>query len=191
MDVYPLDSPELEYEALSYTWGRDVRSDIRRELWAGTPHLLLAFNLMLSGMATVLRDLDDEHRKSIRINGRDFKVNENLYDALVELRRRKITCPLWIDAICINQSDPVEKSHQVLAMDKIYFSAQRVIVWLGKERWDSPMFFDAEQILDRLDLLNSAVEPFDYDMLYRRFLRKLGVSTGRDRKYCHLLPVVL
>ena len=126
----------------------------------------------------MLRDLNDDFRETISINGRDFTVGENLYDALI-LRRRKITCPLWIDAICINQSDPVEKSHQVLAMDKIYFSAQRVIVWLGKEiAWDSAMFFDAEEILDRLDLSNSDADEYDYDLLDRRFLRKLRLSTG-------------
>jgi hypothetical protein len=41
--------------------------------------------------------------------------------------------PLWIDAICINQSDDVEKSEQVVNMKEIYENACQVIVWLGDE----------------------------------------------------------
>lgn len=38
----------------------------------------------------------------------------------------------WIDAICINQKDKMEKSKQVRLMESIYRSANRVIVWLGE-----------------------------------------------------------
>lgn len=39
---------------------------------------------------------------------------------------------LWIDAICINQSNPEERSHQVRLIDRIYHEAQCVSIWLGK-----------------------------------------------------------
>lgn len=38
---------------------------------------------------------------------------------------------IWIDAICINQSDNPEKSRQVKLMRDIYTCASRVLVWLG------------------------------------------------------------
>jgi hypothetical protein len=38
---------------------------------------------------------------------------------------------LWVDAVCINQLDPVEKGHQVAQMGRIYENAERVVVWLG------------------------------------------------------------
>lgn len=38
---------------------------------------------------------------------------------------------MWIDAICINQFDDVEKSDQVRLMKTIYSKASKVIVWLG------------------------------------------------------------
>ncbi|KAH6671499.1 heterokaryon incompatibility protein-domain-containing protein [Plectosphaerella plurivora] len=38
---------------------------------------------------------------------------------------------LWVDAVCINQTDNAEKSHQVARMDRIYRLAYRVVVWLG------------------------------------------------------------
>ncbi|CEF87703.1 unnamed protein product [Fusarium graminearum] len=37
-----------------------------------------------------------------------------------------------IDALCINQLDPVERCAQVSVMNQIYGKANRVIVWLGK-----------------------------------------------------------
>lgn len=39
---------------------------------------------------------------------------------------------LWVDAICINQSDSAEKSHQVTNMlRKVYLLAEKSLVWLG------------------------------------------------------------
>lgn len=38
---------------------------------------------------------------------------------------------LWIDALCIDQSDISERGHQVSIMTQIYSSAMSVIVWLG------------------------------------------------------------
>ncbi|KIN00142.1 hypothetical protein OIDMADRAFT_124894, partial [Oidiodendron maius Zn] len=39
---------------------------------------------------------------------------------------------LWIYAICINQGDDVERSHQVLLMRDIYANDTRVLAWIGK-----------------------------------------------------------
>jgi Heterokaryon incompatibility protein (HET) len=41
---------------------------------------------------------------------------------------------LWVDSICINQKDDViEKNHQVSFMSEIYSSADRTLVWLGRD----------------------------------------------------------
>lgn len=61
-----------------------------------------------------------------------FRITQNLYIALQALRNEKRQC-LWIDALCINQQDPREKTHQVQLMGKIYSSAESVVVWLGPE----------------------------------------------------------
>jgi len=39
--------------------------------------------------------------------------------------------PLWIDALCINQEDYLERNNQVLLMGEIYRCAAGVISWLG------------------------------------------------------------
>jgi hypothetical protein len=38
---------------------------------------------------------------------------------------------IWIDTICINQSDMVEKSSAVSHMKETYGNAQVVVCWLG------------------------------------------------------------
>ena len=72
-----------------------------------------------------------EYTKSITCNGCRVMVTENLYDALQQLRPRDGTRTIWIDAICINQSDDIEKSLQVRIMHQIYQQAQHVYIWLG------------------------------------------------------------
>jgi hypothetical protein len=45
----------------------------------------------------------------------------------------KVSIPLWIDAICINQEDVQERNEQVRLMDSIYKLAANVRVWFGRD----------------------------------------------------------
>lgn len=104
-----LDDPSLKYIALSYVWGLEMS------------------------------------QTSLVVNGTDFKATANLFDFLV--RYRKISyivpqwelanLPLWIDAVCINQEDILERNSQVQMMGSIYRSATRTISWLGPDDSDS------------------------------------------------------
>ncbi|KAH6984253.1 heterokaryon incompatibility protein-domain-containing protein [Ilyonectria sp. MPI-CAGE-AT-0026] len=58
-------------------------------------------------------------------------LGKNLAGALQHLRNEKTARTLWVDAICINQSDMAEREAQVLRMADIYSCASRVVVWLG------------------------------------------------------------
>ncbi|KAK6826671.1 hypothetical protein RU639_004778 [Aspergillus parasiticus] len=70
--------------------------------------------------------------QSILIDGQTLSVTENLYTALLYLRKRQLERLLWIDAICINQRDEDEKAQQIQFMPMIYGQATQVIVWLGE-----------------------------------------------------------
>ncbi|KAL9107576.1 MAG: hypothetical protein Q9227_007576 [Pyrenula ochraceoflavens] len=77
--------------------------------------------------------------KTITLNQRyKFPITDNLYTALQRLRSRDKTRVLWVDAMCINQKDDIEKSHQVRLMGKIYREANCVNVWLGEPDWVFP-----------------------------------------------------
>ena len=47
-------------------------------------------------------------------------------------RRTDSMSAIWIDAICINQSDDRERAAQVDFMGNIYGQSRRLIVWLGE-----------------------------------------------------------
>jgi hypothetical protein len=76
---------------------------------------------------------DSNNKADVICNGQHLAVTANLYDALQALRDRQKSRVLWADAICINQADNVEKSHQVRSMDRIYKNARVVPVWLGRD----------------------------------------------------------
>jgi len=65
-------------------------------------------------------------------NGQSTSIGPSLSHALRRLRYRESTRIVWVDAICINQQDSVEKSHQVPMMGSIYSLARRVVVSLGQ-----------------------------------------------------------
>ncbi|KAE9376524.1 HET-domain-containing protein [Stipitochalara longipes BDJ] len=71
--------------------------------------------------------------REIAIDGVEFPVTENLFQALTHLRSRRCSRKIWIDAICINQGDISERNEQVKLMGIIYAKAQKVVVWLGEE----------------------------------------------------------
>ena len=68
----------------------------------------------------------------ICINGYNFNIKENLYEALLRLMHRDTTRLLWADALCIDQSNQAEVGDQVAKMGVIYTTAVRVLVWLGE-----------------------------------------------------------
>jgi hypothetical protein len=72
---------------------------------------------------------------------RTIKVTRNLYEALQHLRREDQTRTMWVDAVCINQTDLEERSQQVAIMTEIYKSASQVLVWLGPEADNSDVAF--------------------------------------------------
>ena len=80
---------------------------------------------------------DSSDPSTIRIGGFATQVTRNLDAALRAIQKfmtakRGITeIRLWVDAICINQSDVQERSQQVQNMRQIYVKATEVIAWVG------------------------------------------------------------
>lgn len=72
----------------------------------------------------------------ILVNGIQLQVTTNLESALRHIRDDFNRLVFWVDAICINQSDTLERNHQVQLMRHIYSNTE-VLVWLGDEGDDS------------------------------------------------------
>jgi hypothetical protein len=100
---------DQEYEALSYVWGDSLPNC----------EIIITRPKARTG---------GRGAKSLR---EKFYIRPNLYEALRYLRHRVEPRHLWIDAICIDQENPKEKSQQVCMMAEIYNRAKNVLVWLG------------------------------------------------------------
>jgi len=84
---------------------------------------------------------DASSLKTILIDNQPFDVTGNLHEALFELQNES-SLGVWIDAICINQSDNAEKSIQVARMRDIYKAATMVFAWLGPGDVESDIGMD-------------------------------------------------
>ena len=108
------DKATRPYEALSYVWGSEHK-----------PQSIIVVN---------------EQKKTQNDNQEDnqkLAVTQNLYEMLSQLEDDDIPRTIWVDAVCIDQSNTQEKELQIPLMAEIYAKASRVIVWLGGARDDS------------------------------------------------------
>lgn len=68
--------------------------------------------------------------KTIWLDNAIFQVRENLYRALHSFHDESRSIIFWIDAICINQKDDLEKAHQLQQIKRAYEVGGLVVVWL-------------------------------------------------------------
>jgi hypothetical protein len=78
---------------------------------------------------------DPEPAFKILCDDQIIEVTPNLGTAIQRLRYEGASRfrVVWIDAVCINQSDLDERSQQVSIMRHIYGQAEGVVVWLGED----------------------------------------------------------
>ncbi|KAF1979486.1 hypothetical protein BU23DRAFT_522764 [Bimuria novae-zelandiae CBS 107.79] len=69
----------------------------------------------------------------ITCNGVRVLVSENLSTILRRLRHPLLHVNVWADALCINQADVSERTHQVGLMGQIYANSPETVVWLGEQ----------------------------------------------------------
>ena len=82
---------------------------------------------------------DPNDKKEIRLDGHIVKVTSNLELALRYLRLPFEELSLWVDALCIDQNNNNEKSHQVGLMDEVYKQCSTVKIFLGHEDSVTPV----------------------------------------------------
>ena len=69
--------------------------------------------------------------QEILLDGKVFKVRDNLWQFLHEMRKQHRRDRFWIDAISIYQTDMKERNHQVAMMKDIYTKVGLVQVILA------------------------------------------------------------
>lgn len=110
------------------------------ELAPGTPNDAVVLRLFISELghtpeyeAVSYVWGSPENRVPILCNGKRLDVTANLNAAFRQVRYSDRPRILWTDAVCINQGNLRERSHQVSFMGKIYRHAKRVLVCLGQD----------------------------------------------------------
>lgn len=101
-----------KYTAISYTWGTEMSSG------AG-----MALKGQGRGQGPAWRQ----------------PITKNLQVLLEHLCAGDEPVTLWIDALCINQADVEEKSHQITLMKDVYGMAEATWLWLGPASDDSDL----------------------------------------------------
>jgi hypothetical protein len=104
-------------------------------------HASMSENLEFKALSYAWGKNDKQY--SILLNGLPFLVHHNLYTALLQISSWSTATPItiWIDAICIDQSNIPERSQQVRNMRCIYSQAEEVVVWLGPHSENSHCAF--------------------------------------------------
>jgi len=103
--------------------------------------------------------------ETILVNERTFAIGANLHQALRQLQTEKPIC-LWVDAICINQNDDLEKGEQVANMTEIYKAAASVFAWLGPSANDSDAAMDAIERLGE-DAIKAGQLDLSREVMYK------------------------
>jgi hypothetical protein len=80
---------------------------------------------------------DPANTTPMYLNDKLVRVTENLAAALQHFEQEHLPLRIWADAICINQKNEAEKSHQVEMMAEIFKRASEVLVWLGPSEYGS------------------------------------------------------
>ncbi|KAF2996079.1 hypothetical protein E8E13_004425 [Curvularia kusanoi] len=125
---------KLNFSALSYTWGTCQHIEPR----ITSPDGIISCNRV---------EITSGGQRNVICGGEQVKITGNLLDFLEAC---DIQGYLWIDALCIDQGNNGEKSHQVNLMSQIYEKATRVYVWLGPEdEWTEDGLEMVEQLASR------------------------------------------
>ncbi|KAN0068896.1 Heterokaryon incompatibility protein (HET) domain containing protein [Elaphomyces granulatus] len=108
---------EPTYAALSYSWGTDPP---QAKLYVQTQD------------SDPDHDINPDEWGYIATHAVPVAVQNNLFRALLRLRRPDRAVALWVDALSIDQKNSIEKTQQLRKMFNIYQTAENVCIWLGE-----------------------------------------------------------
>lgn len=138
------------YECLSYAWGPPDLLDGPSVLVDGRP-LPISRELELA-LRRLRRETGPPAPEPSGVDG-----HKSCCEPGGEGGRRR----MWIDAICINQADILERNAQVARMVDIYRGASCVVAWIGEESEDSTLAIRFLKQMSRV--LGSSDASYDSD----------------------------
>lgn len=110
---------------LPNTFNRDVECELLERPIAEARNQYIAISYTWGNIGATKQVL-------ITCNGVRVPVSENLFTVLRRLRHPLRNANVWVDALCINQADVSERTHQVGLMGDIYRNSRETVIWLGE-----------------------------------------------------------
>ena len=111
-----------------------------------------------------------------------MEVTRNLFKALRRLRQAVGVRTIWIDALCINQNDNVEKASQVARMAEIYQSCSKVWIFLSDYETEPNGPRDTRTVEETNDLIWYSERPqFPLDSGYGAFATVFDFAKSKNR----------
>ena len=129
---------------------------------------------------------DSEPSQVILINGRLFRVRQ---------REDNFLEPLWVDALCLDQSNISERNDQVQQMGSIYRGARTVVSWLGQGNASATQFMQfarsiseeiTEKRADRLGTTDSINSKVLFYLSVHRHRWEVAEFFQSVTAFCHL-----
>lgn len=125
---------------------------------------------------------DPKLSHSISIDGFKLPITANLHTALANLRSPYIERLLWVDAMCIDQTNDREKEWQIGLMYQIYACASCVVVWLGEHEDGSEHIHEDLLFIRTKEPAHDQVQSLLSDRIIRFFqrawFRRIWVRSG-------------
>ena len=92
------------------------------------------------------------------LDGEFVPITTNLWKALWELKKHNHTL-VWVDCLCIDQTNIAEKSAQILRLNAIFREADLVVSWLGPAADDSDKVMQSmNTVPDQQDGYENAID---------------------------------
>lgn len=162
------------YEALSYCWGgpneKNTEKIMIRDLNATLPNFKEEKSFKFPTSPHTQLRMAAKATSEVA-----FPIRRNLHQALIKLRSQTREVNLWVDAICIDQSErgKGEKEEQLSQMADIYNYASNVCIWLGDAYENSG---------DGIQLVRDIMNLKQFDILINR-------PDAKDR-WAHLIQIM-
>jgi hypothetical protein len=139
-------------------WNDRIEVQLREETIADARDRYIAISYTWGAQGTV---------KQVKIicNRVPVYISWNLYTILRRLRQPDDCISVWADALCINQEDPSERTHQVGLMSEIYKNSRETVIWLGEQTASddagetNPRFYDSYVAVEDLTRIAQGATP--------------------------------
>jgi hypothetical protein len=174
------DLDTTRFDALSYVWGDQT---VRKRIFCSGRPLDVGPSLYAA-----LRHCRQFYASSIKL----IKQDGSKFHTETRMREEAEPNLLWVDAICINQSDADEKTHQVRMMRDIYGRAGNTIIWLGDlEPGDQDGLSFASALYGRLSRRKEYADRFSEPQLQYFDCAANGVPSPKHSPTWHSLLKIM